>query len=73
MANLTHDRVVQIVGPLEDERIAEIIATGATIEQLAEAFAWFSGDDRKLRHQLAGVVAELVDILQADEPGWDER
>lgn len=73
MANLTHDQVVQIVGSLEDDRIAEIIATGATAEQLAQAFAWVSGDDHVLRLQLSGVVAELVDILEANEPGWDER
>ncbi len=76
MASLTRDQVVQIVGNLEDERIVEIIATGANAEQLTEAFAWLSEDDylgKTLGHPPAGVVAQLVDILQADEPGWDER
>lgn len=73
MAKLTHGEVVQIVGLLDDERIAEIIATGADAKELAEAFAWYSGDDHTLRHQLSGVVAKLVEILEADEPGWDER
>lgn len=73
---LTRDRVVEIVGELEDDRILEIIGTGATEEQLTEALAWLSEDDylgQELQHPPSGVVAQLVDILQADEPGWDER
>jgi len=37
---LTHDDVVALVGDLEDEAIAEIIATGATARDLDEAIAW---------------------------------
>jgi len=73
---LTRDRVVEIVGELEDDRILEIIETGATAEQLTEALAWLSEDEylgQELQHPPSGVVARLVDILQADEPDWDER
>jgi hypothetical protein len=76
MASLTRDQVVQVVGNLEDDRIVEILATGANLEQLTEAFAWLTEDEylgKQLRHPPAGVVAQLVDILEADEPGWDER
>ncbi len=37
---LTHDEVVALVGDLEDDAIAEIIATGATARDLDEAIAW---------------------------------
>jgi hypothetical protein len=37
---LTHDDVVALVGDLDDEAVAEIIASGATARDLDEAIAW---------------------------------
>jgi len=37
---LTHDAVVALVGDLEDAKIAEILATGATAQDIDEAIAW---------------------------------
>ena len=78
MAKLTREDVVRIVGPLDDFRIARIIGTGATAAQLTEAFEWLAQEDdylgAELRRPLAGMVAELLAILRADEPAApDER
>lgn len=75
MAVVTHDQVLEIVGRINDTRIAEIIATGATAAQVTEAFAWLSEDEYlggELEKPLAGVVQRVYDILRADEPEWEE-
>ena len=40
---LTHDAVVRRVGDLDDAKIAEILATGATVAELEEAIAAGAG------------------------------
>jgi hypothetical protein len=75
MAIVTHDQVIEIVGRINDTRIAEIIATGATPAQVTEAFAWLSEDEYlggELEKPLSGVVQQVYDILRADEPEWEE-
>jgi hypothetical protein len=75
MAVVTHDQVLEIVGRINDARIAEIVATGATPAQVTEAFAWLSEDEYlggELEKPLSGVVQQVYDILRADEPEWEE-
>lgn len=75
METLTRQEVVDIVGHISDVRIAEIIATGASAAQVAEAFAWLSEDEYlagELEKQLSGVVERVYEILRADEPDWEE-
>ena len=75
MTAVTHDQVLEIVGRINDTRIAEIIATGATAAQVTEAFAWLSEDEYlggELEKPLSGVVQQVYDILRADEPEWEE-
>jgi hypothetical protein len=68
---VTREDVAHIVGPAVAESvILEIIRTGATKEELEEAFAWVNANDemtREGRHQPHGLVAELCDILQRPE------
>jgi hypothetical protein len=40
LRRLTHDDVAALVGDLEDAKIAEILALGATARDLDEAIAW---------------------------------
>ena len=71
MSKLTQEDIVAIVGPLDDFRIAEIIATGATPAELTEAFGWLTRNGEMgeaLRHSLSGTVAKIYDILKRDEP-----
>jgi len=52
-----------------------MIATGATVEELAEAQAWLANDEPMMssgRPLATGRVRELVDILAELEPDDDE-
>ena len=66
MTNLIRDDVIKAVGEVDDVTIAEIIGTGATAEELAEAQAWIANEDVLLdagKPPPAGRVRELIDIL----------
>jgi len=55
--------------------VANIIATGATIDELAEALAWMANDEPMMnsgRPLATGRVRELVDILAELEPDDDD-
>lgn len=66
MTRLSRDDVVKAVDRADDVTIAQIIGTGATVEELAEAQAWLANDEpmiNDLRPLAQGRVRELVDIL----------
>ena len=73
MTQMTRDDVTRAIGRIDDMAIAEIIATGATAEELAEAQAWIANDEPLMnagRPLATGRVRELIDILaelDADE------
>jgi hypothetical protein len=67
---LTHKDVTAMLGPLDDVTIAELIATGASAEELAQAQAWLANDEALMnagKSLPAGRVGELVDIVAAIE------
>jgi hypothetical protein len=67
---MTREEVVSVLGPVEDETIAAIISSGASIEELREAWAWAYGDEALMGmgRPLPGTkVAELIDLLEPDE------
>jgi hypothetical protein len=78
MASLTRNDIAALFGDLDDVVVADIIATRATAEELAEAHAWLANDVPLLnggRPLPGGRVARLIDILaviseeeEADEP-----
>jgi hypothetical protein len=73
---LTPQDVRDIAGDLDDAKIAAILATGASAEQLEEAMAWASGESDvmgDLERPLAGVVARLCDILMTGEEFPEDR
>lgn len=46
MRRLSRDDVVKTVDRADEVTIAQIIGTGATVEELAEAQAWLANDER---------------------------
>ncbi|MDM9622023.1 hypothetical protein A6U87_21065 [Rhizobium sp. AC44/96] len=71
---MTSEDVIAILGPVDETLVAEVIATGATRTELAEAFAWASNDEALIgegRRLPGGRVAELVDLLCAEEEEHD--
>lgn len=65
--------VTAILGPIDETLVAEIISTGATKDELAQAWCWQNCDDALIkagRPLPSGKVAELADLLspERDEP-----
>jgi len=75
VTGLGRAEILDIAGAIDDAKVAAIERSGATTEQLEEAVAWASGLSgvmSKERHPLSGVVAQLYEILTADEDFGDE-
>jgi hypothetical protein len=74
---LSREQIIRAVGDIDDVAVAEIIATGASAEELAEAHAWLANDEPLLntgKSLPAGRVGRLASILMAledekSEPG----
>jgi hypothetical protein len=72
---VTRDDVIKAIGAADDVTIAQIITTGATVDELAEAQAWMANDEPMMnsgRPLATGRVRELVDILADLEPDDDD-
>ena len=72
---ITRGDVIKAIGAVDDVTIAQMIATGATVDELAEAQAWLANDEPLLnagRPLATGRVRELVDILAELEPDDDD-
>lgn len=73
---VTVREIGEIVGELDAAAIESIIATGATREEVLEAYAWLSADDslhRELHHVPHGTVARVYEILEAEMAPPNER
>ncbi len=71
----TASDVLGIVGPLEDEVIAQIVGVGATSAEVLDAYTRYRSDqlqEKRLDYELHGKAAQVFDILQAEERD-DER
>ncbi|MBB4567248.1 hypothetical protein [Rhizobium leucaenae] len=67
---MTAKDIVSVLGPVDETLMANISATGATLGELAEAWAWVNSDEALIgegRTLPSGKVAELVDLLSAEE------
>jgi hypothetical protein len=71
-------QILRLAGPIGDSKIAAILATSATAEEVEEAAAWAAGESDLMgreRRRLTGAAAAVYEILTADrqlneeEPG----
>lgn len=75
MKRISRDDVISAISGADDVTISEIIGTGATVDELAEAKAWLANDEpliNDLRPLAHGRVRDLVDILSEFEENGDE-
>jgi hypothetical protein len=73
---LDHDDVRRIAGDVGDAKIAAILATRASCDELEEAIAWASGESDVMgeaRLPLSGTVGQLYDILVQNEDVWGDE
>jgi hypothetical protein len=74
--DLTPDSVRAIVGELNDARMAAILKTGASVEELEEAAALGAGESDVVGqegHKTSRIVAELYEILMPEPDEETER
>ncbi|MER9298576.1 hypothetical protein NKI38_19060 [Mesorhizobium sp. M0621] len=67
---MTREDILAVLGPTDETLLAEILATGASAEELREAWAWLNGDEALMSEgrPLPGTrVAALIDLLDPDE------
>ena len=63
---MTLDQIAAVLGPTDKEIAAAIVATGATAEDLEEAWAWLQNDEALINQDRplpTGKIAELIEIL----------
>jgi hypothetical protein len=63
---LTRDLIRKALGAVEDATVADILATGASAEELAQAQAWIANEEARLNAGSplpSGRVARLVELL----------
>ncbi|MBU1314092.1 MAG: hypothetical protein KJ947_23140 [Alphaproteobacteria bacterium] len=73
---ITRDEIRRVLGPVDDTLAADIVNTGASEQELAEAWAWVNSDEALIndgRPLPGGRVAELVALLVADEEEEEDR
>jgi hypothetical protein len=69
MTMLTRNEVIAVLGPVGDDLIVEIVGTGASQAELAEAY-WLRSDEALVnegRPLPSGRVGALLEILQTSE------
>ena len=67
---LTRNDVTDTMGDVDEVTVADIIATGATAQELSEAKAWVIEDEASLstgKPQPAGRLGRLVEIIRSKE------
>jgi hypothetical protein len=66
MSNLSREQVLAHVHPLDDVAVAEIIATGVTVGELAQACAFYARDKTSHLHGdvPAGRTGDVISILE---------
>lgn len=67
---LTREEVLSVLGPTDDITIADLMATGASFDELREAWAWLHNDEALMgegRPLPGSRVAALIDILDQDD------
>jgi hypothetical protein len=66
---ITAEEIREIAGTLEDSVVTAIIATGATVKDVSEAYLWLTDDDplaRELQHACKGRAAIVCDLLASE-------
>jgi hypothetical protein len=71
MQRLTSESIRRIAGTVDEKTAADILALGATEDELLEAVTWVRADDAmmdNLRPLPSGRVGRLVEILNPAPP-----
>ncbi|MBI2719723.1 MAG: hypothetical protein HYX36_13340 [Rhizobiales bacterium] len=65
-----HDDLLRILGDIEESKILDILALRPSVADLESVALWAVGEGESIAragHPLTGVIAEIYEILTADE------
>jgi len=74
MSTLTKKAVERVLGPVDDNPVADLALTGATEQELREAHSWLTNDEalvnefRPLPSDRVGELVRILDSLQGPDP-----
>ena len=69
-SQLLPEDIVQIIGPIDDELLNAIIATGADVADIEIAYQWYAGMDDIMGEEglpLEGARLDVYEILQSGD------
>lgn len=75
MAALTREEIVAALGPVDDIVVSDILASGASAAEFAQARAWLINDEAQINAGdplASGRTAQVMEILETLEPAADE-
>ena len=67
---VTAEDISRLLGALDERRTLDILALRPTLSDVEQAAVWLAGDGDVIArsgHPLAGVVADILDILAVDD------
>jgi len=76
VTTLTHDQVAAALGATDDRLISDILATGATAEEFAQARSWLDNDEAPINAGAplaSGAVARIMELVEAADAEWQEQ
>ena len=71
---MTYDDIVSVLGSIDDDLAAGLIATGASVDELREAWNWLNNDEALIgegRPLPDTRDSQLIDLLEPDDDGVD--
>ncbi|MFC5385685.1 hypothetical protein ACFPLB_06855 [Aquamicrobium segne] len=71
---MTYEDIVSVLGHIDDDLAATLVATGASADELREAWNWLHNDEALMSEgrPLPGTrVGQLIDLLEPDDDGLD--
>ena len=76
MATLTREQITSVLGPVDEVVVTEVMKSGASLGELAEAQAWLVNSEALInegRPLPKGRVGELVELLNTYEIDEDSE
>ena len=67
---MTYDEIVSVLGRVDDDLAAALIATGASLDELLEAWNWLNSDEALIgqgRPLPDSRVGQLIDLLEPED------